>query len=82
MYEAFLHSLPDTTIIYPTFLVNNGLEKMKDLGRKIITVQQHKITHSMGNTTSHISQEFMYCMGIEYVMDTENINKRTNHNII
>jgi hypothetical protein len=52
------------------------------IGRKIITVQQHKITHSRGNTTSHISEEFMCCMGMEYVMDTENINKRTNHNII
>jgi hypothetical protein len=55
---------------------------MKDLGRKITTVQQQKITHSRGNTTSHISQEFMCWMGMEYVMDTENINKRTNHNII
>jgi hypothetical protein len=53
---------------------------MKDLGRKIITVQHHKITHSRGNTISHISKEFMCCMGMEYVVDMENINKRTNHN--
>jgi hypothetical protein len=24
----------------------------------------------------------MCCMNMEYVVDTENINKRTNHNII
>jgi hypothetical protein len=59
-----------------------GLEKMKDLGRKIITVQHHKITHLRGNTTSHISEEFMCCMGMEYVVDMENINKCINHNII
>jgi hypothetical protein len=55
---------------------------MKDLGRKIITVQHHKITHLRGNTTSHISQEFMCCMGMEYVVNRENINKCINHNII
>jgi hypothetical protein len=55
---------------------------MEDLGRKIITVQQHKITHLRGNTTSHISQEFMCCMGMEYVVGMKNINKHTNHNII
>jgi hypothetical protein len=50
------------------------IEKKKDLSRKIITVQHHKITHLRGNTTSHISQEFMCCMGMEYVVDMEKIN--------
>jgi hypothetical protein len=39
-----------------------------------------KLPHTNGGYSYKVSKEFMCCIGMEYVVDMENINKRTNHN--